>query len=93
MNKVQVTKAIKGGALDEDEDAGPPPVLDMEFTVVDMGMHFVEVDQTPLKEDQVITQLLALCPPSVYVDKPIALNKACGRRPSTSPEQRMSSSA
>ena len=57
MNKVQATKALKGGALDEleeDDDQGPAPVLEMDFTVVDMGMHFVEVDQTPLEEDQVL---------------------------------------
>ncbi len=58
VTKVQATKALKGGALEEleeEDDEGPQPVLEMDFTVVDMGMHFVEVDQTPLEEDQVST--------------------------------------
>ena len=55
VNKVQASQAFKGGALEELEegdDEGPQPVLEMDFTIVDMGMHFVEVDQTPLEEDQ-----------------------------------------
>ena len=58
VTKVSATKALKGSALeelDEEDDEGPQPVLEMDFTVVDMGMHFVEVDQTPLEEDQVLT--------------------------------------
>jgi len=58
VTKVQATKALKGGALEEleeEDDGAPQPVLEMDFSVVDMGMHFVEVDQTPLEEDQVST--------------------------------------
>ena len=64
MTKVQATKALKGGALEEleeEDDEGPQPVLEMDFSVVDMGMHFVEVDQTPLEEDQVLGLLRFMC--------------------------------
>ena len=56
VQKVQAASALHGGRLeelDEDDDEGPPPVLEMEFTVVDMGLHFVEVDQTPIEDDRV----------------------------------------
>ena len=56
VHKVQAAGAMHGGRLeelDEGDDEGPPPVLQMEFTVADMGLHFVEVDQTPLEDDRV----------------------------------------
>jgi hypothetical protein len=56
VQKVQAASALHGGRLeelDEGDDEGPPPVLEMEFTVVDMGLHFVEVDETPIEEDRV----------------------------------------